>query len=166
MCGVRRIIMRKAGLALAALLVLAGWGCGATTTRDNALISFEPRLTNASVTVMTRDDGKDEDSAIAVQILDDGRMAAEGTVVDVDYDDQSVSAPLNLAVSRTLDAGDLDDTQVRLRLTPDGRDTWVFDMRLTLGLSDGTQRSYFWSGIRLDDTSPERLMTLSSGRLP
>ena len=159
--------MRKAGLALAAMLSLGALGCGATTTRDDdALISVEPRLTTASVTFMTRDDGKDEDSAIAVQILDDGRMAAEGTVVDVDYDDQSVSAPLNLAVSRTLDAGDLDDTQVRLRLTPDGRDTWTFDMRLTLGLSDGTQRTYFWSGLRLDETSPERVLSLTSGRLP
>ena len=158
--------MRKAGLALAAVLSVAGLGCGATTTRDDALISIEPRLTNASVTFMTRDDGKDEDSAIAVQILDDGRLAAEGSVVDVDYDDQSVSGPLSLAVSRTLDAGDLNDSQVRLRFTPDGRDTWTFDMRLTLGLSDGTQRTYFWSGLRLDESSPERVLSLTSGRLP
>ena len=51
-------------------------------------------------------------------------------------------------------------------LTPDGRDTWVFDMRLTLGLSDGTQRSYFWSQLRLDEGSPERIVALVSGRLP
>ena len=159
--------MRKAGLALAAMLSLGALGCGATTTRDDgALISVEPRLTTASVTFMTRDDGKDEDSAVAVQILDDGRLAAEGSVVDVDYDDQSVSQPLALAVSRTLDSGDLNDAQVRLRLTPDGRDTWTFDMRLTLGLSDGTQRSYFWSGLRLDENTPEQVMALTSGRLP
>ena len=158
--------MRKAGLALAAMLSIAGWGCGATTTRDTTTISTEPRLTSASVTFMTRDDGKDEDSAIAVQILDDGRLAAEGTVVDGDYDDQSVSAPLSLAVTRTLGVGELNDSQVRLRLTPDGRDTWVFDMRLTVGLSDGSQRSYFWSGLRLDENTPERVLTLNSGRLP
>jgi hypothetical protein len=157
--------MGKVGLALAALLAVAGWGCGATSTRD-ATISAEPRLTNASVTFMTRDDGKDEDSAIAVQILDDGRLAAEGTVVDVDYDDQSVSAPLNLAVTRTIDSRDLNDAQVRLRLTPDGRDAWTFDMRLTLGMSDGSQRSYFWSGLRLDENTPERALALNSGRLP
>jgi hypothetical protein len=55
---------------------------------------------------------------------------------------------------------------VRIRLTPDGRDTWVFDMRLTLGLSDGTQRNYFWSQLRLDESSPERIVALVSGRLP
>jgi hypothetical protein len=158
--------MRKAGLALAAMLCVAGWGCGATTTRGGTVTSAEPKLTSASVTFMTRDDGKDEDSAVAVQILEDGRLAAEGTVVDVDYDDQSVSAPLSLGVTRPLGAGDLDDSQVRIRLTPDGRDTWVFDMRLTIGLSDGSQRSYFWSGIRLDENTPERVVPLNSGRLP
>jgi hypothetical protein len=157
--------MRKAALAVATLLAVAGWGCGATT-RDTISISPEPRLTTASVTFMTRDDGKDEDSAVAVQILDDGRLAAEGTVVDVDYDDQSVSTPLTLAVTRTLESGDLNDAQVRVRFTPDGRDTWTFDMRLTLGMTDGSQRSYFWSGLRLDETTPERVMSLTSGRLP
>lgn len=158
--------MRKAGLALAAILTVGGWGCGATTTRDSGSISTEPRLTTASVTFMTRDDGKDEDSAVAVQILDDGRLAAEGTVVDVDYDDQSVSSPLTLSVTRTLESGDLSDAQVRLRFTPDGRDTWTFDMRLTLGMTDGSQRSYFWSGLRLDENTPERVLALNTGRLP
>jgi hypothetical protein len=158
--------MRKAGLTLAAMLAVAGWACGATTTRDGTTISAEPRLTSASVTFMTRDDGKDEDSAISVQLLDDGRLAAEGTIVDVDFDDQTVSAPLSLALSRTLAAGDISDAQVRLRLTPDGRDTWTFDMRLTAALSDGSQRSYFWSGLRLDEATPERTFPLNSGRLP
>lgn len=160
--------MRTAGLALAAVMSLIGIGCGATTTtRDTTTtISTNPRLTSASVTFMTRDDGKDEDSAVAVQILDDGRLAAEGSVVDVDFDDQSVSTPLTMAVTRTLEGGDLDDAQVRLRLTPDGRDTWTFDMRLTLGMSDGSQRSYFWNGLRLDENTPERVLPLNSGRLP
>jgi hypothetical protein len=112
---------------------------------------------------MTRDDGKDEDSAVAVQILNDGRLAAEGSVVNVDFDDHSVSKPLSLGLIGALDSRDLDDAQVRLRLTPDGRDTWVFDMRLTLGLSDGTQRNYFWSELRLDESSPERTVAFMSG---
>jgi hypothetical protein len=116
---------------------------------------------------MTRDDGKDEDSAIAVQLLDDdGRLAAEGTVVDVDYDDKTVSSPLSLTLSRTLNSRDVDDARVRLRFTPDGRDTWTFDMRINVQLSDGTERQYFWSGLRLDESTPERTFTLSSGRTP
>ena len=155
--------MRKAALALAATITLTG--CATTSTgitgaRDN------PRLTSAAVTFMTRDDGKDEDSAVAVQILSDGRLAAEGSVVDVDFDDQSVSPPLSLGLIAALDSGDLENAQVRIRLTPDGRDSWAFDMRLTLGFSDGTQRTFFWSGLRLDEGSPERMVALASGRLP
>jgi hypothetical protein len=124
-------------------------------------------LTSATVTFMTRDDGKDEDSAVAVQILDDeGRLAAEGSVVDVDFDDRTVSAPINLALSRTLTSGDVDDARLRLRLTPDGADTWTFDMRANVKLSDGREQQYFWSGLRLSDDSPERVVTLASGRMP
>ena len=158
--------MRKAALALAATMTLTGWSCAATTTTGTTGIGASARLTSASVTFMTLDDGKDEDSAVAVQILNDGRLAAEGSVVDVDFDDQSVSAPLTLALTGALDAGDLDNAQVRIRLTPDGRDTWAFDMRLTLGLSDGTQRSYFWSELRLDESTPERVVAFASGSLP
>src|SRR5918995_448623 len=153
--------MRNAALALAATMVLTG--C-ATTTTGTTGISANPQLTSASVTFMTRDDGKDEDSAVAVQILNDGRLAAEGSVVDVDFDDQSVSAPLSLGLTGALASGDLEGAQVRIRLTPDGRDSWAFDMRLALGLSDGIQRSYFWSELRLDESSPERIVALVSGR--
>jgi hypothetical protein len=158
-------IMRTAMLALAAILALTGWGCGATTR--GAGITADPTLATASVTFMTRDDGKDDDSAIAVQIMDDsGRLSAEGTVVDTEFDGQTVSRPLALTMTRTVYASDLDEARVRLRFTPDGRDSWTFDMRMTLGLSDGTQRSYFWQGLRMDETAPERSVTLLSGRLP
>ena len=57
-----------------------------------------------------------------MQILNDGRLAAEGSVVNVDFDDHSVSAPLSLGMTGALEWGDLNDAQVRIRLTPDGRD--------------------------------------------
>ena len=159
--------MRIVGLAIGAALAGAVWGCGATTQSSATTTSTPATLSNASVTFMTRDDGKDEDSSIAVQLLeDDARLSAEGTLVNVDFDDKSVSAPLNLTVTRAIQATDLDDTRVRLRFTPDGRDTWTFDMRMTLRLSDGTERQYFWSGLRLDESMPERTLPLSSGRLP
>jgi hypothetical protein len=159
--------MRTVGLVLTAALALTHAACGATTRSSAGNTINAVTLTTASVTFMTRDDGKDEDSAIAVQLLDDdGRLAAEGTVVDMDFDDRTVSAPLNLAMSRTLTTRDVDDARVRLRLTPDGRDTWMFDMRVNVRLSDGTERQYFWSGLQLDESAPERTLTLSSGRTP
>ena len=150
----------------AVIAATSSLGCGATTraTTPGATTSAVT-VTNATVTFMTRDDGKDEDSAIAVQLLDDeGRLAAEGTVVDVDFDDSTVSQPLSLGMSRPLTGGDLNDARLRLRLTPDGRDTWTFDVRANVRLSDGTERQYFWSGLRLDESSPERTLPLASGR--
>jgi hypothetical protein len=161
--------MYKAGLALTAMLAFTGWGCGATTRDANSssVTTAPVTLTSAAATFMTRDDGKDDDSAITVQVLDDSsRLAAEATATDTEFDDKTVSSPLNLSVMRPLASSDLNDARVRLRLTPDGNDTWTFDMRLILGLSDGTQRTYFWSGLRLDENSPERVLTLASGRLP
>jgi hypothetical protein len=161
--------MYKAGLALAAMLALTGWGCGATT-RDasNSSVTTAPvTLTSATATFMTRDEGKDDDSAITVQILDDSsRLAAEATATNTKFDDKTVSQPLTISIMRPLPTSDLNDARVRLRLTPDGDDTWTFDMRLILGLADGTQRTYFWSGLRLDEKSPERVLPLASGRLP
>jgi hypothetical protein len=162
--------MCKAGLAFVTVLACTGWGCGATT-RDgssNARLTSPPvTLTSASATFMTRDEGKDDDSAITVQILDDSsRLAAEATSTDKKFDDKTVSPALSLTVMRAMPSSDLSDARVRLRLTPDGEDSWNFDMRLILGLADGTQRTYFWSGLHLDEKSPERVLTLASGRLP
>ena len=159
--------MRITGWLAAAAMAASSLGCGATTrgTSSGAAMTTVT-LTTATVTFMTRDDGKDEDSAIAVQLLDDdGRLAAEGTVVDVDFDDRTVSQPLSLAMSRTLTSRDVDDARLRLRLTPDGRDTWMFDMRVNVRLSDGREQQYFWSGLRLDEGAPERTLMLSSGRI-
>ena len=63
--------MRIVGLALAATLSAAVLGCGATTRSSTTTALGPVTITTASVTFMTRDDGKDEDSAIAVQLLDD-----------------------------------------------------------------------------------------------
>jgi hypothetical protein len=159
--------MRTAGLVASVAIALSSLGCGATTrSASSGATTTAVTLTTATVTFMTRDDGKDEDSAIAVQLLDEeGRLAAEATVVDLDFDDRTVSQPLNLVMSRTLTRSDIDDARLRLRLTPDGRDTWLFDMRASARLSDGTERQYFWSGLRLDEGAPERTLTLSSGRM-
>jgi hypothetical protein len=159
--------MHRVAIVLAVALGASAWGCGATARSTTTTTNQPLTVAGAAVTFMTRDDGKDEDSAIAVQLLDDdSRLSAEGTVVDQEFGDRTVSQPLALTITRTLQARDADDLRVRLRLTPDGRDTWNFDMRLTMRLSDGTERQYFWSGLRLDEGTPERTLTLASGRMP
>ncbi len=159
--------MRTLASALTAALALSSWACGATTGSTTGTTASADTLTSASVTFMTRGEGKDEDSAVAVQLLDDaGRLAAEATAVDVEFNDNTVSAPLALSTTRALTRSDLDDTRLRLRLTPDGDDTWTFDVRLTARMSDGTEQQYFWSGLTLTENAPERVLPLRSGRLP
>jgi hypothetical protein len=159
--------MRTISLTCAAAVALSSWACGATTGTTATAGQPPATLTTATVTFMTRDDGKDEDSALAVQLLDDAaRLTADATVAEVEFDENSVSSPLTLNVTRPMAGGDVDDARLRLRLTPDGRDVWVFDLRLALQLSDGSERQYFWSGIRLDESTPERTVTLQSGRMP
>ena len=59
-----------------------------------------------------------------------------------------------------------EDSQLRVRMTPDGSDDWSFDLRLTLGFADGTSRSFFWTDVRLDNAAPERTLALAPARLP
>jgi len=159
--------MRATVLALLTALAVSASACGATTGTSTTGAATPVAVTSGTVTFMTHGDGKDEDSAIAVQLLeDDSRLSGEATVVDQDFDANTVSPPINLTMTRALNQNDLNDVRVRLRLTPDGRDTWLFDMRLALRFSDGTERQYFWGGLRLDEGAPERTLTLTSGRLP
>ncbi len=43
---------------------------------------------------------------------------------------------------------------VRLYLTPDGNDDWIFDLHVSMRFSDGTTDNFMWRGIRLDKAIP------------
>jgi hypothetical protein len=149
---------------LAALAVTSAFlnaACGATTRSgvDNAT---DPRLTTSTVTFTTLDDGKDAKSAVTVQLLSDrNELAAEVRSSGVEFDDQTTSAPLAMSLTGALPQRDVQNSRLRLQLTPDGRDTWSFDVRLTLGFSDNTQRRFGWSGVVMDERNPERTLALA-----
>ena len=65
-------------------------------------------------------------------------------------------------VGHVLIETDLDDGQLRIRLTPDGRDDWCFEPRLMLTFSDNTSRTYAWPQVMLDNAHPEVTLSLSS----
>jgi hypothetical protein len=71
--------------------------------------------------------------------------------------DMSVSGPFHMS--------DTNDGSLRIRMTPDGRDTWTFDLRLVLNFSDNSQRTFAWQGIRLDEKAPERTLPLAPARV-
>lgn len=157
--------MKHAIAALAMVSTCIAAACGATT-RSRTDDPADPRLVNSTVTFATLDDGKDTESAVTAQLLSDrNELAAEVRSTGVEFDDNTTSAPLAMSVTGSLHERDVQNSRLRLQLTPDGRDTWSFDVRLTLAFSDNTQRRFGWTGVVMDERNPERTLALAGARI-
>lgn len=151
--------------ALAASLAAAG--CGATRTTGGPVPTLTTPLASATVTFITRDDGKDDGSAVTVQLLrSNAELGAELRTVGTEFDDNTTSGPMSLALSAPFGVTDIDSGQVRVRMAPDGKDDWSFDLRMSMQFADGTVRNFFWSGIRLNNAAAERVLALAPARIP
>jgi hypothetical protein len=141
------------------LCVLAS-GC-ATRTERGATTTTSDRLASATVTFNTLQDGKDAKSAISLQLLRSGNeLAADAMSAGTEFDDNSTAAPVALALKAPFGKQDTQAGALRLRLTPDGNDTWTFNVSLSLRFADETQQNYAWAGVRLDEKAPERTLVL------
>ena len=157
--------MRSAIVVFATAAALGASGCGATTSSTTAQTRAFPTLTSATATFVTLDHGKDEDSALTVQLLrSNSELAAEIHTVGTQFADHASIPPFAFSLSGPFTTNDVAPGQVRLRLTADGDDDFTFDFHMTLRFSDGTSRNFVWRGVRLDHTSPERVLTLAGGR--
>jgi hypothetical protein len=138
----------------------------ATKTHDYLGAGGANRLTSATVTFTSLQDGKDTDSAVTVQLLrDNNELVAEARTAGTKYDDHSSAPPLALSVEGPLSDVDAREALLRLQLTPDGRDTWTFNVRMTLSFTNNNQQSFVWTDVRLDEKAPQRTLTLSGARL-
>ena len=155
--------MDRLAWAIVAALAVGASACGATTR--GAFSGATPTLTNATVTFVTRDDGKDDDTAVTVQLLRNGNeLGAEATSVGREFDDNTVARPMALAMTAPFYLNDINESRLRVRMTPDDDDDWTFDVNLMLTFSDGTRRTFSWDGIKLDEDMPERSLPLASAR--
>jgi hypothetical protein len=153
--------MKNVFIALTVASVCVASGCAKSSTRVDSSAT-DPRLISSAVTFTTLDDGKDADSAVTVQLLsDNNELAAEVRSTGTEFDDHSTAPPLAMALMGPFHADDVQDSRLRLQLTPDGRDSWAFDVRLSLAFSDNRQQFFEWSGIRMDERSVERTLTLA-----
>ena len=159
--------MRIFMLAIVAAWPLLAVGCGATTRTSAGVQSPAlPSLSSATVTFISREHGKDKDSALTLQVLrPNAELVGEVNATGIKFDDNSSSGPFVLTIRGPFTTGDVDDAQVRIRLVPDGQDDWTFDLHTTLRFSDGTSRSFTWRGVRLDNANPERLLALAPARV-
>jgi hypothetical protein len=158
--------MRTFVVMLATAAAIAASGCGATARTTTVQTRAFPALTSATATFTTLDHGKDEDSALTVQLLrNNGELGAEMHTVGTQFADRASIPPFAFSVSGPFTTNDVDSGQVRLRLTPDGDDDFTFDLHMSLRFSDGTTRNFAWRGIRLDHNGPERVLTLAGARI-
>jgi hypothetical protein len=124
-------------------------------------------LTGATLTFTSLDSGKDDGSALTAQLLrNNNELAAEARTVGTAFDDNAAAPPLVMTITGPFMQGDAQGAQLRLRMVPEGRDTWNFNARLTLSFANGSQRSYAWSSVQLDENSPERTLTLAGAQGP
>ena len=150
-------------LAVSVLLTAAmiSAGCGATR-KVTSTVAPGPAITGATLQFMDRDHGKDAGSAVDAWLLRGSNEMAHLHSVGTKFDDRASIAPMALPMSGTFARADLGDGQLRIRLTPDGRDAWSFEPRLMLTFSDGTSRTYAWPQVMLDNEHPEVNLSLSS----
>jgi hypothetical protein len=156
--------MRIPLVAIAVLVAIGASACG--STRPTAIqTSPFPTLTSATATFVSRDDGKDKDSSVTAQILrSNAELGADIYSVGTQFEDNSSSGQLAFSVSGPFIPSDVEHGHVRLHLTPDGNDDWMFDLHISMRFSDGTADNFMWRGIRLDKANPERVLTLGPAR--
>lgn len=156
--------MSRAHFAGLLIVMLAFSGCatrtgtGSTASSTNA----NQRLTTATLTFRTLEDGKDAKSSVSAQLVRNGNeLGAEVTSSGTEFDDNSTASPLLMSVRGPFNRQDTRSGQLRLRLSPDGNDTWTFNVGLTLRFADESQQNYSWTAIRLDEKAPERTLVLA-----
>jgi len=153
--------MKKFALSVFMTAAVISAGCGATRTVSST-VAPGPSITSASIQFNDREHGKDARSAVDVWVLHGSNEMAHLHSVGTKFDDNAAITPMTLPMSGTFYRTDLNDGQVRIRLTPDGRDDWQFEPRLTLQFSDGGARTYAWPQVLLDNARPEVTLSFSS----
>ncbi|HEY3091648.1 MAG TPA: hypothetical protein VGJ52_01070 [Vicinamibacterales bacterium] len=145
---------------LTAAIVSAG--CGATR-KVTSTVAPGPAITNMTIQFLDRDHGKDAGSGVDAWVLRNGsNEIAHLHSVGTKFDDHAAIAPMGVPVSGTFYRTDLNNAQLRIRLTPDGRDDWSFEPRLTISFSDNTSRTYGWPQVMLDQDRRETTLSFSS----
>jgi hypothetical protein len=153
--------MKKFALGVLLTAAVISAGCGATR-RVSSTVAPGPSITSATIQFNDREHGKDARSAVDVWVLHGPNEMAHLHSVGTKFDDNAAIAAMSMPLSGTFYRTDLNDGQIRIRLTPDGRDDWTFEPRLSLQFSDGGVRTYAWPQVMLDNARPEVTLSFSS----
>ncbi len=149
--------MRTFAVSVFLMAAIVSSGCGATRKVSNA-VAPGPAITGITVQFQDRDHGKDANSAVDVWILHGPNEMAHVHSIGTKFDDHALIAPIAAQLSGTFYKSDLNDAQLRIRLTPDGNDDWTFEPRVMVTNSDGTSRTYAWPQVMLDRARSEVML--------
>jgi len=154
--------MRTFAVSVFLTAAIVSAGCGATR-KVTSTVAPGPAITNMTIQFLDRDHGKDAGSGVDAWVLRNGsNEIAHLHSVGTKFDDHAAIAPMGVPVSGTFYRTDLNNAQLRIRLTPDGRDDWSFEPRLTISFSDNTSRTYGWPQVMLDQDRRETTLSFSS----
>ena len=155
--------MQSGGFALMATLSLLATSCGGMIATTHVP---QETLISAVASFSTRDESKEADSAVTVDLLSIAIPVARARTSGTAFVALSTSEPMPLVVVKPFMPGEVNSSALRLRFATSWRDTWYFDVGLTLAFSDGTTQRFYWSDIRLNVVEPEKTLSLASGRVP
>ena len=153
--------MKSFALCVLMTAAVISTGCGATRRVSNA-VAPGPSISSVTIQFNDREHGKDANNAVDVWVLRAANEMAHLHSVGTKFDDNAAIAPMTVPMSGTFYRTDVGDGQLRIRLTPDGRDDWTFEPRLTLQFSDGMARTYAWPPVTLDSTRTEVTLSFSA----
>ncbi|MBZ4323074.1 hypothetical protein [Streptomyces huiliensis] len=140
------------GTAMIAGLLVSGVGVGtaqAAGTADSVRTTApsqtqdEATLTAVEVTFYTTYDNKDHDTKVFTSVTDRTNKTI-GTLGehfgDDEFSDGDADGPYALSLTEPATWSTMRDGRLRIRIEPNGHDTWKLNVRTTLFFSDGTRR--------------------------
>ena len=108
--------MNKLVACVAMAAAVAAAGCGATTRSSTGTIQTPtyPTLVSATVTFVSRDHGKDEDSGLTLQVMrNSAELVGEVQANNIKFDDDSSSGPFVVSLIGPFNTNEIDTGQVR-----------------------------------------------------
>jgi hypothetical protein len=124
-------------------------------------------LANCIIGFHTNDEDKDDDTHVTVDVFDGDAMLCAH--VDNDFghfDDHSYNGPFALVVCNPSTREACERGLVRIRIDPNGHDTWRFNFELDLQFDDGLHVSGGAAGLELTQDRREQNFGLSGMLYP
>jgi len=119
--------------------------------------SKQAYLENAYVTFHTNDEDKDGDTHVTITIRDSSNVRAARLSNDLGhFDDHGDFGPYSLEVTNPCTKESLQRGRIKIRIDPNGHDTWRFNFDVELMFSDGTIFTGGEEGLELDQDRREQ----------